>query len=76
MASILQLDPPYYVTTPLGEGHAVLLLDYGPNINTVWIVHIFEDGKIVHVDSSEVRMMGNPMYGIGHPEKPSRSMMR
>lgn len=73
---MLQLNPPIYVTTPLGEGHALVPLDYGPSINTVWVVHLFEDGRVVHVDSSEVRVFGNPMYGIPHPEQPRRAMQR
>tara|TARA_Y100000401_G_scaffold39147_1_gene29688 strand:- start:4350 stop:4574 length:225 start_codon:yes stop_codon:yes gene_type:complete len=71
---ILQLNPPLWVNTPLGEGHAVLVIDYGPSLNTVWVCHIFETGAITHIDSSEVRMMGNEMYGIPHPAKPTRSM--
>ena len=71
---MLQLNPPLWVTTPLGEGHAVVIIDYGPSINSVWVVHQFNDGRVVHVDSSEVRMMGNPMYGIEHPKAPTRSM--
>ena len=73
---MLQLNPPLYVTTPLGEGHALVLIDYGPSLNTVWVVHLFADGRVVHVDSSEVRLFGNPMYGIPHPEMPKRSMNR
>jgi hypothetical protein len=73
---MLQLNPPIYVTTPLGEGHALVLLDYGPSINTVWVVHLFADGRVVHVDSSEVRVFGNAMYDIPHPEPPQRSMQR
>jgi hypothetical protein len=73
---IFQTNPPVYVTTPLGEGHALFLLDYGPSINTVWIVHLFDDGRVVHVDSSEIRVFGNPMYGINHPQPPQRSMQR
>ena len=69
---ILQLNPPLWVTTPLGEGHALVLIDYGPSINTVWLVHLFDTGKVTHVDSSEVRVMGNAMWGIPHPEQPSR----
>jgi hypothetical protein len=69
---LLQLNPPLWVTTPLGEGHALVLIDYGPSINTVWLVHLFETGKVTHVDSSEVRVMGNAMWGIPHPEQPSR----
>lgn len=73
---MLQLNPPIWVTTPLGEGHALFILDYGPSINTVWVIHHFETGEVAHVDSSEVRVMGNPMYGIEHPVKPKRTMNR
>ena len=38
--------------------------------------HLFDSGKVLHVDSSEVRVFGNPMYGIPHPEQPNRSMHR
>jgi hypothetical protein len=75
-AALHQCDPPIWVTTPLGEGHALFLIDYGPSLNTVWVVHQFNDGRVLHVDSSEVRVMGNPMYGIPHPEEPQRSMHR
>ena len=69
---ILQLNPPIWVQTPLGEGHALLVIDYGPAINTVWVVHHFDDGRVVHIDSSDVRVMGNAMYGIEHPSQPAR----
>lgn len=69
---MLQLNPPIWVTTPLGEGHALFLIDYGPAINTVWVVHLFDGGKVTHVDSSEVRVMGNAMWGIDHPSAPKR----
>ena len=69
---IHQCNPPVWVTTPLGEGHCLFVIDYGPSINTVWVVHLFADGAVTHIDSSEVRVMGNAMYGIEHPEQPSR----
>ena len=62
------------MNTPLGEGHALLVIDYGPSINTVWVVHQFDTGRVVHIDSSEVRVMGNEMYGIPHPVKPTREL--
>ena len=74
MTAMLQLNPPIWVTSPAGEEHALALIDYGPSINTIWLVHLFEDGRVLHIDSSEIRVMGNPMYGIAHPETPSRSM--
>jgi hypothetical protein len=69
---IHQCNPPIWVQTPLGEGHALFIIDYGPSINTVWLVHQFDDGRVVHIDSSEIRVMGNQMYGIEHPVPPSR----
>lgn len=69
---IIQLNPPIWVSTPIGEGHALLVIDYGPSINTVWVVHQFDTGAVVHIDSSEVRVMGNQMYGIPHPDTPTR----
>ena len=67
MADIKQLDPPIYVLTPKGEGDTLFLIDYGVNINTVWVVHLHEDGQVLHFDSSDIRIMGNLMYGIENP---------
>ena len=72
MRAMIQLEPPIWVTTPLGEGHCLVLIDYGVSTNTVWLVHIFETGKVYHVDSSDIRVMGNAMYGIEHPGQPGR----
>jgi hypothetical protein len=57
-----------WVLTPKGEGFAVVLIDYGPHLNSVWVVHLFDNGDVVHVDSSEVRFGGNEMYDIPMPK--------
>lgn len=67
---ILQLNPPIQVMTPLGQGMALLVIDYGPSVNTVWAVHQFGGGRLVHVDSPDIRIMGNAMYGIPDPKRP------
>jgi len=67
---IHRISPEIHVATPLGEGHALFLIDYGPSINSVWVVHLFADGKVVHVSSEDVRVFGNPMYGISDPPLP------
>ena len=74
MTAIHQMNPPIWVNTPVGEGHALFLIDYGISINSVWVVHRFDTGGVLHIDSSEVKVMGNEMYGIDHPNKPSRTM--
>lgn len=67
---VIQCNPPIWVTTPLGEGDCLFLIDYGPTVNSVWLVHLHDSGKAVHFDSSDIRVMGNLMYGIPHPEAP------
>ena len=67
---IQRISPEIYVNTPAGEGHALFIIDYGPMVNTVWIVHLFKDGSVIHVDSPEIRVMGNQMYGINDPINP------
>lgn len=67
---ILQLNPPIHVLTPLGEGDTLLIIDYGCHLNSVWVVWLFEDGRVNHFDSSDIRVMGNLMYGIPHPSHP------
>lgn len=70
---MLQLNPPIHVTTPLGEGFALLVIDYGPALNSIWAVHLFDNGGLVHVASKDLRVMGNPMYGIPNPTRPQVS---
>lgn len=69
---MLQLNPPIWVATPLGEGFALMVIDYGPALNSVWLVHIFADGQLVHVESNDIRVMGNEMYNISHPKPVTR----
>ena len=64
---IIQCNPEIHVLTPKGEGHTLFLIDYGTMINTVWVVHLFCDGTVIHVDSSDIKVFGNAMYGIEDP---------
>lgn len=59
------------MVTPLGEGFCLFLIDYGPGLNSVWVVHLFDSGNVVHVDSAEVKVGGNEMYNIPHPKRPT-----
>jgi hypothetical protein len=67
---MIQLNPPIHVLTPLGEGDTLMVIDYGCHLNTVWVVWLFAEGKVTHFDSSDIRVMGNLMYGIPHPDPP------
>ena len=61
---IHQLNPTMEVHTPLGDGEALFIIDYGLNINTVWVVR-FKGGVIKHLYSDDIRIYGNPMNGEG-----------
>lgn len=68
---ILQLNPTIDVATPLGDGEAILVIDYGVNTNSVWVVRM-KGGIVKHFYSDDIRIYGNPMNGEGWDvEKPS-----
>lgn len=55
---------PIAVHTPLGDGDALLLIDYGIDVNTVWVVRL-AGGIVKHFLSDDIRIWGNPMNGNG-----------
>jgi hypothetical protein len=61
---IHQLNPTMDVKTPLGDAEAILIIDYGVNVNTVWVCRI-EGGEVKHFYSDDIRIYGNPMNGKG-----------
>lgn len=62
---------PIPVNTPHGDGDAILFVDYGINVNSVWVVRL-SGGKVLHYYSDDIRIYGNPMDGKGWDiEKPT-----
>ena len=59
---IHEFKTPIPVHTPHGKGQAFLLIDYGLNVNTVWVVRL-KGGKVKHYDSNDLRIYDNPMNG-------------
>lgn len=69
---ILQLDPTILVSTPLGSGHAIFVIDYGMHQNTCWVVALEKNGVVKHFDSNDVIIKTNYTYHInqeGHQFK-------
>lgn len=64
MTTMLQLNPYIWVTTPLGDGLAMLIIDYGLDHNTTWVVALAEDGQVKHFESNTIKMRINHTYGI------------
>lgn len=72
---IYQLPNPIDVATPLGDGTAIMVIDYGIDVNTVWVVR-FEGGAIKHVLSDDILIYGNPMYGKGWDVKKPKHWLK
>jgi hypothetical protein len=52
MSSIIhELANPIKVHTPLGCGKAIAWIDYGVDVNTVWKVVFYEDGKVRNISA-------------------------
>lgn len=61
---MLQLNPTIDVKTPLGDCTAIFLIDYGIDVNSVWVCRM-PGGSIKHFYSDDVLIYGNPMDGKG-----------
>jgi hypothetical protein len=61
---MLQLNPTIDVKTPLGDAEAFFIIDYGVNVNTVWVCRM-KGGEVKHFYSDDIRMYDNPMNGNG-----------
>lgn len=61
---ILELRNRITVDTPLGDGDAMFIIDYGLDVNTVWVVRL-NGGQVKHFYSDDIRVYANPMDGRG-----------
>lgn len=73
---ILQLNPTIYVSTPLGSGQAIFLIDYGMHQNTCWVVALSDNGVIKHFDSNDVIFEQNYTYHINNQGNSFRTKQR
>ena len=64
MSTIHQFPTPLPVHTPFGSGECILLIDYGLDVNSVWLVRL-RGGMVKHFYSDDIRLYGNPMDGLG-----------
>ncbi len=63
MTVIHELEVPIEVYCKLhGVGRAIMVIDYGYNVNTVWVVRL-GGGIVKHFLSNDIRILGNPMDG-------------
>lgn len=63
--TIHELNNPIEVKTPHGDGQAIMVIDYGLTINTVWVVRLNGGGYVKHYYSDDIQIYDNPMNGRG-----------
>jgi len=61
---IHELKNPIQVHTKHGVGNALIIIDYGLNVNSVWLVRL-KGGHVKHYYSDDIRIYDNPMNGVG-----------
>ena len=60
---ILQLDPPLAFSTPKGDGLAILVIDYGVDMDLLFVVIIDETGEVWTYRSNLLRGVKNITQG-------------
>jgi hypothetical protein len=74
MRQMLQLNPPIPLTTPKGEGLAVLVIDYGPDFDLLWTVIVSNGehaGEVWTYANPDVRGVENVTLGRPATAPPS-----
>jgi hypothetical protein len=66
---IYQLPNPIDVNTPLGDCTAIMVIDYGIDVNSVFVCRM-PGGTVKHFLSDDVKIYSNPMYGNGWDLEP------
>lgn len=61
---LLQLNPPIWVVTPKGRGLAMVLIDYAPDHDLIWVVFQKDTGECWSFRNSEVRADRNITLGM------------
>lgn len=64
MTAIHEIQQGMFLNTPHGESIALFIIDYGPQINTVWVVANKLDGSIRHYDSNQITLTKNDTLNI------------
>ena len=64
MATIHEIQQTIWVETPHGIGQALFLIDYGIHQNTIWVICLKHNGKVLHYDSNQLTIEKNNTLSI------------
>ena len=67
--TMLQLNPPIPVTCAKGNGHAMVVLDYSQEHDSLFLVALDETGELWWLPNSQIRMQKNiSLNRINNPQ--------
>ena len=59
MTAIHELHQILWVETPHGDGIVLMIMDYGPHENTIWVVANEKTREIKHYNSTQIKLCWN-----------------
>jgi len=62
MTAIHEFQQFLWVETPHGSGQALLLIDYGPHNNAIFVVALQDSREIKHYDSNQIKISINHTF--------------
>ena len=71
--TMMVLDPPWFMVTPLGEGMARAMFNESVHVNPIFLVEIYDSRELRCVEMKDVRMAGNMMWGLKEPAIPEQT---
>lgn len=60
---MLQLDPPLWLITPRGKALCHIVIDYGPEMDLVWVCFQQDTGECWSYPNKEIRIDNNITLG-------------
>lgn len=72
--TIHEIQDPFDVKTPLGEGTALFLIAGSMHSNPNFIVRLYESGDLRTFDQNDIKVYGNPMTGNGWDLEPKTNL--
>lgn len=59
MTEIHEIQQVLIVETEFGKAQALLIIDYGVHLNTIWVCAALSDGRVRHFDSNQITIPRN-----------------
>ena len=72
--TIHEIQDPFDVKTPLGEGTALFLIAGSMHSNPNFIVRLYESGDLRTFDQNDIKVYGNPMQGNAWDLEPKTNL--